>query len=83
MVVSNSVGAPPTQWGKVQLPDLVRTGGLGGEDGLAAGGELAAFALVGRLQQQPFTAQQPQHAGLADAVAFVTAPVIGMTQTLE
>jgi hypothetical protein len=49
---------------EVQLPDLIRAGGLRREGGFAAGGELPAFALVVGLKQQAFVAQQPQHGGV-------------------
>jgi hypothetical protein len=62
-------GQPPRpargglELGEIQLPHLVRRGRLDRERRLPPGGELAAFPLVVRLQQQPFLAQQPQHAG--------------------
>src|SRR5690606_24969968 len=57
--------------GEVQLPHLVRPRRFGGERGLPAGRELAAFPLVGGGQDQPFIAQQAQHGGLADPVPVV------------
>ena len=67
--------------GEVQLPDLIRAGGLGRERGLAAGGQLAAFALVVRLQDQALITQQAQDAGLGDGVPVVAAhrPDLAMT----
>src|SRR3712207_8547756 len=49
---------------------LFRSGRLGGERGLAPGGQLSAFPLVGG-RQQPLVAQQPQDRGLGDPVPVV------------
>ena len=59
--------------GEVQLPDLVRSGRVGRERGLAPGGVLAPFSLVVRLQQQALVPQQAQHGGLTDPVPVVAA----------
>jgi len=50
---------------------MFATGRRGGERGLARLGELASFALVVGLEQQPGVVEDPQHARLADPVSTV------------